>query len=232
MSTNHILTSFENDLQQVHHKVNLMAEMVCQELSDSIQAFAERDQDQASDTVAVDTLINASERLIDEKIIKSIVLHQPAASDCRQLIAALRIVKDLERIGDYAANIANHSMTLDQLEITGEEQRLIDMGHAVTTMLEEVIEAFINQDSDKAELVRQQDEQIDELFTKIFSDLLIINTNNAKMSAPCTHLSFIARSIERIGDHITDIAEEVIYTVSGEFPKSDRNKADQSAFVK
>lgn len=232
MSSEHIHKAFDNDLQQVRHKVILMAEMVCKELSDSIQAFAARDQDQAADTVAADALVNASERIIDDQIIKSIVLHQPMATDCRQLIAALRITKDLERIGDYAINIANHSMTLDQLEITGEEQRVIDMGHAVTTMIEEVIEAFTDQDATKANLVRQQDEQIDELFTKIFSDLLAINTNNSKLSSSCTHLSFIARSLERIGDHITDIAEEVLYTVEGKFPDDDRIKADETAFVK
>ena len=232
MGSNHIHKAFDNDLQQVRHKVILMAEMVCKELSDSIQAFATRDQDQASDTVAADTLINASERIIDDQIIKSIVLHQPVASDCRQLIAALRIAKDLERIGDYATNIANHSVTLDQLEITGEEQRVIDMGHAVTTMLEEVIEAFTDQDATKAELVRQQDEQIDELYTKIFSDVLNINSGNPHLASSCTHLTFIARSIERIGDHITDIAEEILYTVEGKFPQDDRAKADESASVK
>ncbi len=228
----HIHKSFDNDLKQVRNKVIIMAEMVCKELSDSIQAFSSRDQDSAADTVAADTLVNASERIIDDEIIKSIVLHQPVASDCRQLIAALRIAKDLERIGDYAINIANHSMTLDQLDITGEEQRVIDMGHAVTTMLEEVIEAFTEQDAAKSELVRQQDEQIDELFTKIFSELLIINSNNAKLSSSCTHLSFIARSLERIGDHITDIAEEILYTVDGKFPEDDRITADETAFLK
>lgn len=228
----HIHKSFDNDLKQVRNKVIIMAEMVCKELSDSIQAFSSRDQDSAADTVAADTLVNASERIIDDLIIKSIVLHQPVASDCRQLIAALRIAKDLERIGDYSINIANHSMTLDQLDITGEEQRVIDMGHAVTTMLEEVIEAFTEQDAEKSELVRQQDEQIDELFTKIFSELLTINSNNAKLSSSCTHLSFIARSLERIGDHITDIAEEVLYTVEGKFPDDDRITADETAFLK
>ncbi len=228
----HIHKSFDNDLKQVRNKVIIMAEMVCKELSDSIQAFSSRDRDSAADTVAADTLVNASERIIDDLIIKSIVLHQPVASDCRQLIAALRIAKDLERIGDYSINIANHSMTLDQLDITGEEQRVIDMGHAVTTMLEEVIEAFTEQDAEKSELVRQQDEQIDELFTKIFSELLTINSNNAKLSSSCTHLSFIARSLERIGDHITDIAEEVLYTVEGKFPDDDRITADETAFLK
>lgn len=232
MVSNHIHKAFDNDLQEVRHKVILMAEMVCKELSDSIQAFAARDKDQAADTVAADSLINASERIIDDQIIRSIVLHQPVASDCRQLIAALRISKDLERIGDYATNIANHSVTLDQLDISGEEQRVIDMGHAVTTMLEEVIQAFTAQDAKLAELVRQQDEQIDELYTKIFSEVLSINSSNARQAGTCTHLILVARSIERIGDHITDIAEEILYTVEGVFPDDNRKKADGSALIK
>jgi len=232
MSSEHIQKSFDNDLADVRRKVTIMAEMVSQELLDSIQAFVDRDQQQAIDSAAADDLINASERLLDDLIIRSIVLHQPMASDCRQLIAALRISKDLERIGDYATNIANHSTTLDQLEVTGEEQRVIDMAHAVQTMLQEVIEAYVDADTKKAKLVRDQDMDIDELFTKIFSDLLIINRNNAEMASACSHLSFIARSLERIGDHVTDIAEEILYIVNGDFPEDERIKADKSAFVK
>ena len=154
------------------------------------------------------------------------------AKECRHLIAALRISKDLERIGDYATNIANHSTTLDELELTGEEQRVIDMGNAVKTMLQEVIEAYTDGDTDKAQLIRQQDSAIDELFTKIFTDLMNINKSDACLSSACTHLSFIARSLERIGDHITDIAEEILYTIEGEFPQDERIKADNSAFIR
>lgn len=230
--TGHIQKSFDSDLQQVQHRLKVMAEMVCQELSDSINAFSSRDQLQANDTVAADTLVNASERILDDLIIQSIVLHQPVASDCRQLIAALRISHSLERIGDYAINIAEHSKTLDELELTGEEQRLVDMGHAVHTMLQEALDALINRDTAKANLIRQQDKDIDELFTKIFSDLITINTNNSHLSSACTHLSFIARCLERIGDHVTDIAEEILYTVEGKFPEDDREKADMSAYAK
>ncbi len=232
MCSDQTKNAFDKELREVRDKVTMMAEMVSQELSDSVQAFAGRDQQQATETVAADDLVNASERLIDDQIIKAIVFNQPMATDCRQLIAALRIAKDLERIGDYASSIASHSMTLDQLEITGEEQRLIDMGHAVHTMMIEVIEAYVEQDVRKAQIIREQDDAIDELYTKIFKDLLTINTNNSKMSSACTHLTFIARSMERIGDHITDIAEEIIYTVQGKFPDDERVKADYSAQVK
>jgi len=230
MAEEHIQSNFDKDLAVVRRKVILMAEMVHRELSDSLNAFISRDEDAASDTIEADELVNASERIIDNLIIRSIVLHQPMASDCRNLIAALRISRDLERIGDYATNIANHSRTLDHLNLTGEEQRVIDMGHAIITMMEEVMEAYDDLDGNKAELVRGQDVDIDELYTKIFADLLDINKRNADLTNACTHLAFIARSLERVGDHITDIAEEILYIVTGEFPSDEREKADESAF--
>ena len=226
----HIQKSFDQDLQQVKKQVILMAEMVCRELEDCIRAFEQRDQEQATESVAADELINASERLIDNKIITSLVLHQPMASDCRQLVAALRITKDLERIGDYATNIANHSTSLDRLEPTGEEHRIVDMGHAVTTMLQEVISAYADEDTGLASTVRDQDIDIDELYTKIFSDLIMINHQQKAHAAACTHLAFIARSLERVGDHVTDIAEEILYIVNGILPAEKRRKADKSAF--
>ena len=220
---------FDSELAQVQHKVALMAEMVSQELADSLGAFIHRDRQEASESIETDSLIDASERIIDNLIIGSITSHELDPNECRNLVAALRISKDLERIGDYAKNLAQHSQTLDDLEITGEEQRVIDMGHAVMTMLEEVIEAYATLDPVKAELVRGHDVDVDELYTKIFADLLAINHANAELASACTHLSFVARSLERIGDHITDIAEEVLYITRGEYPGDEREKADESA---
>lgn len=232
MTVRHIQSSYDDDIKSVHDKITIMAKMVSNELEGCINAFAARDQVGSEESAAADELINASERIIDELVIQAIVRHQPMASDMRVFVAALRISKDLERIGDYAKNIANHSSTLDHLNPTGEEQRVIDMGHAVITMLNEVIEAYSKKDTHLAETIRQQDIDIDELYTKIFADLLTINSENGKFAPACTHLSFIARSLERIGDHVTDIAEEVIYLKSGKFPSDDRAKADESAFVR
>lgn len=232
MNTKHTLKPFDKELNQVHEKVQWMAEMVSRELADCLKAFSDRDSSAALDAKAADFLINDSERIIDHLVVNTIVLHQPVASDCRQLIAALRIARELERIGDYATNIVNHSTTLDELETTGEEQGVIEMGQAVELMLRDVIEAFSNQDVNAAESIRQQDEEIDKQYTQLFTNLLAINSNNAEMASACTHLIFIARSLERIGDHITDIAEEILFVVKGEFPTDDRKKADTSAFVK
>lgn len=229
MASEHIQSNFDKDLQQVQQKVIWMAEMVHRELVDSVNAFISRDEQDACDTIEADGLVNESERIIDNLVIRSIVLHQPVASDCRKLIAALRISHELERIGDYATHVAEHSQTLDHLDLTGEEQRVIDMGHAVTTMMEEVIEAYEKPDAAKSELVREQDVDIDELYTKIFADLLHIKRKKPALSDACTHLLFVARSLERVGDLITNIAEEVLYIVNGQFPPDDREKANRSA---
>lgn len=232
MVLQHTLKPFDRDLQDVHNKIVTMSEMVRKELSDCMQAFTNRDQQGSSDTVKADVHINASEREIDNLVVKIIVLHQPMASDCRQLLAALRISKDLERMGDYATNIANHSSTLDQLDLTGEEQRTIEMGNTVLSMLEKLITAYIDLDKDAAENIRQLDEAVDNIYTEIFANLMTISKGNSELTSACTHLVFIARSLERIGDHITDIAEEILFIINGEFPDDERIKADGSSFVK
>jgi phosphate transport system protein len=231
MPNNHIQQSFDVDLQNIKQHIIGMAEMVKLEVNESLSAFSERDPDQANDTMESDDLIDANERIIDNEVVKAIVLHQPMASDCRQLVAALRISRELERIGDYASNIAMHSITLDQLELTGEETRVMDLGHAVVTMLEEAIESYIDQDAAKAELIRQQDEAIDELYSKIFEDMLQMNAENPGKASACTHLIFIARFLERMGDIVTNIAEEILFIIKGEFIEEARPKADSTAYI-
>jgi phosphate transport system protein len=227
----HIQSAFDQHLNDIRDHIAGMAEMVLQELDDTLSALAERDESHAKDNLQSDVLINASERIIDNEVVRAIVLHQPMASDCRQLIAALRISKELERIGDYAMNVTRHSITLDQLDPTGEESRLLDMGHAVQTMLAEALQAYTALDQEKAQLIREQDEAVDELYSRIFEDLIDLNREKPEFSAACAHQKMIARCFERIGDHVTDIAEDVLYVVRGEFVEDDRPKADTSATV-
>ncbi len=231
MNTGHIQKSYDEGIKAIKNRIVLMAEMVSNELEATITAFAERDKTQAVESAAADELVNASERIIDQLVIETVVRHQPVASDLRELVVALRISKELERIGDYAKNIAFHSTTLDDLEVTGEEQRLIDLGHAVNTMLVEVIQAYQDRDTKMAQTIREQDVDIDKLYSKIFADLLTIATYNGEFAPACTHLSFVGRSLERIADHVTDIAEDILYLVQGEYPADDREKADDSAFI-
>jgi phosphate transport system protein len=228
----HTLKPFDRDLQTVQEKIINMAEMTDQELANSLHAFSERNQDEAADVIREDVLINAAERVIDDLVVQTIVLHQPVASDCRLLVAALRIAKDLERIGDYATNIANHSLTLSQLELTGKEKAVSAMGGMVQKMMQGIVEAYSNKDVDVAKTIRQADEEVDKQYTQIFADLLAISSSQAQHSTACMHLTMIARSLERIGDHITDIAEDILFMVEGKLPEESRSKADTSAFVR
>ncbi len=225
------LKPFDKDIQLVSKRVIGMAQMVSLELSNSFNAFSERNQDKAIDIARADVLIDATERIIDDLIVKTIVSHQPTAAESRLLISALRINKDLERIGDYATNIANHSSTLNQLELIGKEEDVKKMWQAVQVMLADVTQAYDAKNTEAAEVIRQKDITIDEMYTQIFTDLIALNKENAEQSCACTHLIFIARSLERIGDHIVDIAEEILYVVNGKFPEGERLKADESAFV-
>ena len=229
--TSQTLKPFDKDIQLVSKRVIGMAQMVSLELSNSFNAFSERNQDKAIDIARADVLIDATERIIDDLIVKTIVSHQPTAAESRLLISALRINKDLERIGDYATNIANHSSTLNQLELIGKEDDVKKMWQAVQVMLTDVTQAYDTKDTEAAETVRQKDIQIDEMYTQLFTDLISLNKENSELSCACTHLIFIARSLERIGDHIVDIAEEILYVVNGKFPDDERLKADESAFV-
>ena len=229
--TSQTLKPFHKDIQLVSKRVIGMAEMVSLELLNSFNAFSERNQNKAIDIARADVLIDATERIIDNMIVESIVSHQPTAAESRLLISAMRINKDLERIGDYATNIANHSSTLDQLELTGKEDNVLQMWQAVQTMLADVTQAYDTKDTEAAEAIRQQDIEIDKMYTQIFTDLITLNKENSEQSCACTHLIFIARSLERIGDHIVDIAEEILYVINGEFPKDERLKADETAFV-
>ncbi len=229
--TSQTLKPFDKDIQLISKRVIGMAQMVSLELSNSFNAFNERNQDKAIDIAKADVLIDATERIIDDLIVKTIVSHQPTATESRLLISALRINKDLERIGDYATNIANHSSTLDQLKPIGKEEDVKKMWLAVQLMLTDVTQAYDEKNTEAAEIVRQKDSTIDKMYTQLFTDLIAINKENSELSCACTHLIFIARSLERIGDHIVDIAEEILYVVNGKFPEDERLKADESAFV-
>ena len=227
-----IRTGFEQSLKRLHDEVLVLGSMVEEALTSSVMLLKERDIEGAERLIAYDARVNEKRFEIEEETLTLIATQQPVASDMRTLAAVLEIVTELERIGDYAKNIAFHSTTLDELQVTGEEQRLIDLGHAVNTMLIEVIQAYQDRDIKMAQTIRQQDVDIDKLYSKIFEDLLTISTYNGEFAPACTHLSFVGRSFERIGDHVTDIAEDILYLVQGEYPADDREKADDSAFIR
>ncbi len=163
--------------------------------------------------------------------IRMIALRQPSASDLRMVVASLRISADLERIGDYAKNAAHHLQTLQTLAPTGLEERVADIGRAVRKLIEDALSAYARKDEALAEAVRHADQSVDEQYTQLFKASLELMADDGGQVSGGTYLLFIARAFERIGDHGTNVAEDVLFLERGHIPEDDRIKADQSASI-
>ncbi|MBV8398322.1 MAG: phosphate signaling complex protein PhoU, partial [Acetobacteraceae bacterium] len=160
-----------------------------------------------------------------------LALRQPVAGDLRQVVAALKITGDLERIGDYASNVAKRSIVLDQFVMPYSLGGLGHMARMVQENLKLTIDATGEQDSDKATEVWRSDQIVDDLYNAIFRELITYMMEDPRNITPCTHLLFIAKNLERIGDHATNVAETVFYAVTGETLPEARPKGDMSAYA-
>ena len=158
-------------------------------------------------------------------------MRQPLAEDLRRVVGALKISADLERIGDYAANISKRAVALNQLPPARPAAGIPRMGKMVQQILKEVLDAYVEQDAEKALLVWRRDEEVDEMYTSLFRELLTYMMEDPRNITPCTHLLFMAKNIERIGDHATNIAETLYYQVTGRPLTAERPKGDTSAFT-
>ena len=158
-------------------------------------------------------------------------LRQPVAQDLREIVASLKITGDLERIGDYAANVAKRSLVLSQFNLPYTLTGLAHMSRLVQENLKTIIDAIGESDTEKAMQVWRSDEVIDEIYNALFRELITYMMEDPRNITPCTHLLFIAKNLERIGDHATNIAETVYYVVKGEPLQDARPKGDTSAYA-
>jgi phosphate transport system protein len=181
-----------------------------------------RDAEKAEAIISKDEHVDALEKDLDRSIIKLLALRQPMADDLRVLIAALKIGSAIERIGDYARNIARRTLTLAQVPAVGPAKTVARLGQHVISMLKSVLDAYVTRDADKADDVRRSDREIDAMYTSLFRELSTYMMEDTRNITSCTHLMFAAKNIERIGDHITTIAESVIYLVRGDLPENKR----------
>ena len=160
-----------------------------------------------------------------------LALRQPMANDLRVVISALKISSDIERIGDYGANIAKRALALNQLPPVQPAATIPRMGKLVLGNIKLVLDAYMERDADKALDVWNADEEVDEMYTSLFRELLTYMMEDPRNITPCTHLMFIAKNVERIGDHATNIAEVVHFLVTGETIEAARPKGDTSSFA-
>lgn len=230
MVSDHIVKSFDDDLD---HLVNMIAEMgglAERQLADAITALSRRDEALAYAVIDKDRRLDTLEGNIDAQVIRLLALRQPQALDLRAVIVALKISAELERVGDYAKNVAKRTLTLMQAPVIGPSvNTIVRMGTIVGSMISNVIDAYLNGDIIKAEEVRARDADVDQLHTSLFRELLTYMMEDPRNITVCTHSLFIAKNIERIGDHVTNIAENVHFLVAGENFGEDRPKSDFSS---
>ena len=228
----HTAKAFDVDLQEITRMVAEMGGLAERQIADSVDALARRDSDRAQLTVAGDPSIDALQAEIEEKAVLTIARRQPMAVDLREIIGALRVANDLERIGDLAKNIGKRVLALDgefhpPKLIRGVEH----MGALVLTQLKEVLDAYAGHDLKKALVVWNGDEEVDAMCTSLFRELLTYMMEDPRNITFCIHLMFCAKNIERMGDHATNIAETVYYMIEGHAIADQRPKGDTTSFA-
>ena len=230
--TEHILKAFDSDLEDLRRRISEMGGLAEKMLADSISSLVRRDTPLAQSVIAADTRLDVLQREIEERAILMIARRQPLAIDLRETISAIRVSGDVERIGDLAKNIAKRSLAIagqfqPQKVVVG-LQHISDLAMA---QLKDVLDAYSQQDAKMALDVWQRDGQIDSLYTSMFRELLTYMMEDPRNISFCTHLLFVAKNVERIGDHTTNIAETIHYLVTGETLTTERPKNDRSSYA-
>lgn len=225
----HIVTSYDNDLQALRRRISEMGGIAEKMLVDSITALVRHDTPLAQSVIASDKRLDVLQREVEENAILTIARRQPLAVDLRETISAIRVSGDVERIGDLAKNIAKRALAIGS---DFQPQKIVvglqHMSDLVLGQLKDVLDSYAQQDTVRALDVWKRDGAIDALYTSLFRELLTYMMEDPRNISFCTHLLFCAKNIERIGDHTTNIAETVHYLVTGETLAIDRPKNDRS----
>ncbi|MBJ6128075.1 phosphate signaling complex protein PhoU [Microvirga splendida] len=225
----HIVSSYDADLQGLRQRIAEMGGIAEKMLVDSVAALARHDKPLAQAVIASDPRLDVLHREVEENAILTIARRQPLAVDLRETISAIRIVGDVERIGDLAKNIAKRALAIgDDFQPHKIVVGLRHMNDLVMAQLKDVLDAYAQKDTAKALDVWKRDGAIDALYTSLFRELLTYMMEDPRNISFCTHLLFCAKNIERIGDHTTNIAETVHYLVTAETLAIDRPKNDRS----
>ncbi|HUD42770.1 MAG TPA: phosphate signaling complex protein PhoU [Dokdonella sp.] len=225
----HIVKSYDAELQRLTQEIQRMGDLALAELEASIDAVVKRDSEAAEIVVGSDGAIDALELEVSHDVVQLLVARAPMARDLREVMAALRIAADIERIGDYAANVAKRAISLNQLAPVKPVHALPRLAELAGELLRDVLDAYRDRDADAALLAWARDEELDELYTSLFRELLTYMMEDPRNITASTHLLFMAKNIERIGDHATNIAENVYYLVHGSRIGQIRRKGDATA---
>ncbi|WP_443750920.1 phosphate signaling complex protein PhoU [Asticcacaulis solisilvae] len=223
----HIVKTYEEELDQLSAEVVLMGGLAEAQVADAVEAVARRDVALAQSVVQRDHKLDELEKDVERKCIRLIALRQPMADDLRKTVAAMKIATSLERIGDLAKNISKRSLVIAEAEPMSPLTRSIErMGKLVSSRLRDVLDAYKGGRQDLAQSVWASDTEIDEHYNALFRELLTYMMGDPRTISACTHLLFMAKNLERIGDHATNMAEHIHYELTGEDYVEDRPKGD------
>jgi phosphate transport system protein len=228
----HIVASFDEELSDLAQKIAEMGGIAEQQVADSVAALARRDGDLAQSVIASDRRMDQLQREIEDKATLIIAKRQPMAQDLRQIVAAMHIANDLERVGDLAKNTAKRFFAIEnnfgaQRLVAGVEH-IAEMSFA---QLKNVLDAYTTRDLDAAHAVWERDDEIDAMYTSLFRELLTYMMEDPRNITFCIHLLFCAKNLERIGDHATNIAETVHYLITGIPLTDERPKKDTTSIT-
>jgi phosphate transport system protein len=232
MNQEHISSAFDRDLEAIQALMVKMGGLVEAAILDGARAVTTRDIELAEQVRKGDAAIDELEERINEESARTIALRAPVSSDLRVVLSVLKLAASLERIGDYARNLAKRTEVLaDQRPISGPDKALKRMSKEVQRMLKDTLDAYVRRDVELAEDVRQRDEEVDEMYNALFREFLTFMMEDPRNITACMHLHFIAKNVERMGDLVTNMAEQVVYVVTGEIPDDTRPKGDETAFI-
>ena len=226
----HTVKSYDNDIHQLRSLITQMGGLCEAQILAAIEALTKRDPDAALAVVATDARIDALETEAEALAIRIIALRAPMASDLREIVACLKISSVLERIGDYAKNIAKRTSVLAQSAPIEPMVIVPEMARVVAQMVRDVLDAFVDRDPVAALAVCQRDATVDNFYSSLFRSLLTYMMENPQAITPSAHLLFIAKNLERIGDHATNVAEMVHYSATGQHI-AERPRGDDTAFA-
>ena len=226
----HTVKSFDEDIAQLRAVITRMGGLCESQIGDAVDALMGRNVEAAAVVVDNDKRLDALEAEAEELALRIIALRAPLANDLREVVAALKIANVLERIGDYAKNIAKRASVVAQSQPISPAVIIPEMSRAVVGIIRDTLDAYVERDPAKALAILSRDQQVDEFYNSLFRSLLTFMMENPHYITPSTHLLFVAKNLERIGDHATSVAEMIHFSATGQRP-AERPKNDFASTI-
>ncbi len=232
MASSHIYSAFDEELKFLMRRISEMGGLAEQMVAESVRSLVNSDAALAQKVISDDVVMDAMEREIGDKAVITIAKRQPVASDLREIIGALRIASDLERVGDLGKSNCKRVVAIQATGVPRALARGLEhLSDLALAQLKEVLDVYTTRSAEKAKSIRDRDEEIDAIYTSLFRELLTYMMEDPRNITSCTHLLFCAKNIERIGDHATNIAETIYYMTTGAVPEGERPKEDLTSSV-